>query len=219
LTVTGGSVTWNNNLATDGSISVASLTVAKPVITSIILSGANLVFSGTNGTGSAGGTYYVLSSTNVAAPLSSWTRIFTNTFITGGASRLRTPSCRVCPTGSIFWTCLNQQICKTKPPVEKTLHWRFFFDAFCTIRNASFLETFRCQTHPASIGFIDMPLDFKSSMPVRELVCVMTSAAPMRKITRLSGVTVDVLVKKVRCGQTSASRNGCGLTAYQPNRL
>jgi autotransporter-associated beta strand protein len=85
LTVTGGSVTWNNNLATDGSISVASLTVAKPVITSIILSGANLVFSGTNGTGSAGGTYYVLSSTNVAAPLSSWTRIFTNTFITGGA--------------------------------------------------------------------------------------------------------------------------------------
>jgi hypothetical protein len=74
----------------------------------------------------------------------------------------------VCPTGSIFWTCLNQQICKTKPPVEKTLHWRFFFDAFCTIRNASFLEIFRCQTHPASIGFIDMPLDFKSSMPVRE---------------------------------------------------
>jgi len=33
------------------------------------------------------------------------------------------------------------------------------------------------------------------------------------KITRLSGVTVDVLVKKVRRGQTPASRNGCGLTA------
>jgi hypothetical protein len=88
-----------------------------------------------------------------------------------------------------------------------------FFDAFCTIRNASFLETLRCQTHPAAIDFIDMPLDFKSSMPVGKLVRVMISTAPMQKITRLSGVMVDVLVKKVRRGQTPASRNGCGLTA------
>jgi len=62
--------------------------------------------------------------------------------------------------------------------VEKTLHRRFFFDASCVIHNASFLETTRCQTHPASIDFIDLPLDFKSSMPVGKLVRVMASAAP-----------------------------------------
>jgi hypothetical protein len=31
-----------------------------------------------------------------------------------------------------------------------------------------------------SIDFIDMPLDFKPSMPVGKLVHVMTSAAPMQ---------------------------------------
>jgi hypothetical protein len=88
LTVIGGGagVTWNNNLASAGTISVASVaTVSKPVITSTILNGANLILNGTNGTASAGGTFYVLSSTNVAAPLSSWTYIATNTYGTGGA--------------------------------------------------------------------------------------------------------------------------------------
>jgi autotransporter-associated beta strand protein len=91
LTVTGGGVTWNNNLVTDGSISVASTIVAKPVITGTVISGTNLVFSGNNGTGIASGTYYVLSSTNVAAPLSTWTPIFTNTFISGGAFSVTNP--------------------------------------------------------------------------------------------------------------------------------
>ena len=87
LTVTGGgpSVSWNNNLATDGSISVASLVVVKPVITSAILSGGNVILNGTNGTASSGGTFYVLSSTNVAASLTSWTPVATNTYGTGGA--------------------------------------------------------------------------------------------------------------------------------------
>jgi hypothetical protein len=88
LTVTGGGagVTWNNNLVSDGSISVASVSSApKPVITSTILNGANLILNGTNGTASAGGTFYVLSSTNVAAPLSAWTSVSTNTYGTGGA--------------------------------------------------------------------------------------------------------------------------------------
>jgi hypothetical protein len=85
LTVTGAGVVWANNLQVDGSISVFSATLPKPVITTTttILNGAYLVFSGTNGT--VGATYYVLSSTNVAAPLSAWTYISTNTFITGGA--------------------------------------------------------------------------------------------------------------------------------------
>jgi autotransporter-associated beta strand protein len=94
LTVAGGGtgVTWTNNLAKDGSISVASITVARPVITGMVISsGTNLVFSGTNSTGTAGGTYYVLSSINVASPLSTWTPILTNTFITGGAFSVTNP--------------------------------------------------------------------------------------------------------------------------------
>jgi len=90
LGVTGGGVTWTNNLAVDGSISVVSLTALKPVITSTILSGVtsagngtNLIFSGTNGI--AGAPYYVLYQTNLATPLSNWIRLSTNTFLTGGA--------------------------------------------------------------------------------------------------------------------------------------
>jgi autotransporter-associated beta strand protein len=84
LTVTGVGAVWVNNLQVDGSISVSSTTLPKPVITTTtILNGTNLVFSGTNGT--VGVTYNVLTSTNLVLPISSWTPIFTNTFITGGA--------------------------------------------------------------------------------------------------------------------------------------
>lgn len=57
---------------------VASSAVPVPVINSVTISGGNLVFSGTNG--SDGGTYYVLTSTNVNLPLSQWTPIATNSF-------------------------------------------------------------------------------------------------------------------------------------------
>jgi autotransporter-associated beta strand protein len=85
LTVTGAGAVWVNNLQVDGSISVSSTNLPQPVITTTttILNGTSLVFSGTNGT--VGATYYVLTSTNLILPLSSWTPIFTNTFITGGA--------------------------------------------------------------------------------------------------------------------------------------
>ena len=84
LTVTGVGAVWVNNLQVDGSISVSSTTLPQPVITTTtIFNGTNLVFNGTNGT--VGATYYVLTSTNLILPLSSWTPIFTNTFITGGA--------------------------------------------------------------------------------------------------------------------------------------
>src|SRR5204863_1101026 len=49
-----------------------------PVMTSASVQGGNLVISGTNGY--INGTYYVLSSTNVALPLSSWEPIATNSF-------------------------------------------------------------------------------------------------------------------------------------------
>lgn len=56
--------------------------VAQPDISGISLSGTNLVLSATNGV--AGGTYYVLTSTNLAAPPNQWTPILTNVLAVGG---------------------------------------------------------------------------------------------------------------------------------------
>ena len=84
LAVAGGGVNWNNHLAVDGSISVASVMVSQPpAITAVSVSGSNLVISGTNGTAGAG--FYVLSSTNLALPMASWKYEATNTFGTGGS--------------------------------------------------------------------------------------------------------------------------------------
>jgi autotransporter-associated beta strand protein len=79
-------LTWTNNLTSNGSITagVASATPAQPYITSVSLSGTALVINGTNGT--AGLQFEVLSSTNVATPLSNWTSISTNTFSSGNFS-------------------------------------------------------------------------------------------------------------------------------------
>ena len=83
LAVSGGGVNWQNKLAVDGSITVASIITSQPPqITSSTVSGGNFIFSGNNGT--AGATYYVLSSTNVTLPRASWKREQTNTFALGG---------------------------------------------------------------------------------------------------------------------------------------
>ncbi|MEY2429732.1 MAG: hypothetical protein QOJ40_2617, partial [Verrucomicrobiota bacterium] len=75
----GARLVWNTSqLNTTGVISV----MGGPVISSTVVSGGNLIFSGTNGT--AGNTYYVLTSTNLIAPLSTWVRLQTNTFGPGG---------------------------------------------------------------------------------------------------------------------------------------
>jgi autotransporter-associated beta strand protein len=74
---------WNTDaLPTDGTISVISI---MPVFNAPVLSeGTNLIFSGTIvGTNE---TYYVLASTNIAAPTAQWTRLATN-LITGGQFR------------------------------------------------------------------------------------------------------------------------------------
>ena len=65
----------------NGSISVTG-TATRPTISSVTSSGGNLVISGTGGV--QGSSYVVVSSTNVALPLSSWTPIATNVFGTGG---------------------------------------------------------------------------------------------------------------------------------------
>jgi autotransporter-associated beta strand protein len=78
LTVTGGGALWTNNLAVDGSVSVISTVAPQPMIRNIHISGGNLIISGGNGSDS--GSFYVLSSTNLATPLANWTRVSTNAF-------------------------------------------------------------------------------------------------------------------------------------------
>lgn len=84
LTVTGGGVSWANNLAVDGSVQVASSYIAltnSPKITSFSLQSTNVVISGTNG--QAGATAFLLSTTNLAEPLSQWQTVATD--ILGGS--------------------------------------------------------------------------------------------------------------------------------------
>jgi fibronectin-binding autotransporter adhesin len=75
----GAGLAWNTNTLSSGILSVVVGTApAQPGITSITLSGTQLVISGTNGT--AGQQYNVLESTNLLTPVANWTPISTNTF-------------------------------------------------------------------------------------------------------------------------------------------
>ena len=68
---------WNtNNLNTAGVLSVVATT--KPAIGSISISASGSVFTGTGGVGNAN--FYLLTSINLAAPLTNWTRLLTNQF-------------------------------------------------------------------------------------------------------------------------------------------
>jgi hypothetical protein len=69
---------WANKLAVDGSIEVIGI----PRFEFVVHSGTNLVISG--GAGPTNTSYTVLSSTNVALALTSWTRLLTNQFDTFG---------------------------------------------------------------------------------------------------------------------------------------
>ena len=80
--VPGPGLAWDTSLLNSGSLGVVT-GMSQPVISSAKVSGANLVLSGSNGL--ANGTYYVLTSTNVAAPLTNWIILCTNNFDTNGA--------------------------------------------------------------------------------------------------------------------------------------
>jgi hypothetical protein len=67
---------WTNKLLINGSIQVVPFT--PPQITSLSHSGANFLFSGSGGP--PGGTYHVLTTTNLALPLPNWTAALTNQF-------------------------------------------------------------------------------------------------------------------------------------------
>jgi autotransporter-associated beta strand protein len=72
---------WNTNTFTiDGTIRV--ITETPPVVGSLGVVGGKLVLTGSGGL--TNGSYYVLTSTNLAAPLTNWTRLATNQFDNGG---------------------------------------------------------------------------------------------------------------------------------------
>ncbi|HTB85232.1 MAG TPA: hypothetical protein VK742_16420 [Candidatus Sulfotelmatobacter sp.] len=87
----GGGVTWNNNLAVNGSISVATLPAPpKPVVNqTYTLGGTNFVFGISNLSASA--TYNVLATTNLLTPLTNWTYISTNTYSGNGQYFITNP--------------------------------------------------------------------------------------------------------------------------------
>jgi autotransporter-associated beta strand protein len=74
---TGTGFAWDTTqLAVNGTLRLAAL--PKPGINSATVSGNKLVLNGTNGI--SGGLYILLSSTNLATPLSNWLPLATNTF-------------------------------------------------------------------------------------------------------------------------------------------
>jgi autotransporter-associated beta strand protein len=80
----GAGLVWDTTQLNAGIISVAPAPGSQPVISSITISGGNVILSGTNGP--ASGNYYVLTSTNVASPLGQWKIEATNTFNGGNFS-------------------------------------------------------------------------------------------------------------------------------------
>jgi hypothetical protein len=79
MTITGGGVTWANNLAVNGSIQVSfpyQILTTSPKITSFKLQSGSAIISGTNGV--AGATAFLLTTTNLLQPLSQWQTVGTN---------------------------------------------------------------------------------------------------------------------------------------------
>jgi autotransporter-associated beta strand protein len=80
---------WSNSIATDGTLQVGGKLATPPQFGGIAISGTNLVIQGSGGT--PNGTYYVLTSTNIALPVSIWLPTLTNTFDSSGNFQFSTP--------------------------------------------------------------------------------------------------------------------------------
>lgn len=78
----GPGLAWDLTQLNSGIINVVT-GPSQPVVSSETISGGNFIISGTNG--SAGGNYVVLTSTNIATPLTNWTPILTNSYDNTGA--------------------------------------------------------------------------------------------------------------------------------------
>lgn len=76
--------TFNNNLAVDGSITVATVPVSvPPKFNNITLSGTNVVITATNNSGPFG-SYHLLGTNNLKAPVSTWPVVSTGNFDSNG---------------------------------------------------------------------------------------------------------------------------------------
>ena len=81
----GPGLRWDTSgLITNGTLRVAAVPV--PIIASVLLTPTNLVLGGSNGLPQGG--YYLLAATNLALPLSEWSRVATNFFGADGTFRL-----------------------------------------------------------------------------------------------------------------------------------
>jgi len=88
----GVGLAWNTNtLATDGTLRIVAVAPpAPPVIAGVILTGGNMIVSGSNGL--AGSNFYVLTSTNLSLSLSNWNRAATGAFDINGNFRFTNDS-------------------------------------------------------------------------------------------------------------------------------
>jgi len=80
---------YNFDTNTAGVVKLVVALPAAPVIGGSGMSGGKMIFSGSGGT--PGATFYVVASTNLAAPAAIWTRIFTNQFDANGNFAVTNP--------------------------------------------------------------------------------------------------------------------------------
>jgi autotransporter-associated beta strand protein len=79
----GAGLFWDKSqLPVNGTLRVTATPQTAPEIDTVVLSGTNLVFSGSGG--APGAPYLVLSSTNLTLPLANWIRVQTNVFDANG---------------------------------------------------------------------------------------------------------------------------------------
>jgi autotransporter-associated beta strand protein len=78
----GAGLAWDATGLSNGTIKVIAA-ATPPTIGKITVSGGNVIISGSNSTGSPG-TYHILTATNVALPLSSWTVLTNGNFDNSG---------------------------------------------------------------------------------------------------------------------------------------
>ena len=75
----GAGLAWDATGLTNGTLRVKATTSTPPSLSGITLSGGSLVFKGHNNTG-PGGTYHILTATNITVPLSNWLVLTNGTF-------------------------------------------------------------------------------------------------------------------------------------------
>jgi hypothetical protein len=86
----GPGLAWDLSGLTNGVLGVVTgVAPSAPKLTTISISGSNVILSGTNGTVS--GSYHVLSSTNLTLPLNQWLRITNGMFDNQGNFMITNP--------------------------------------------------------------------------------------------------------------------------------